>query len=207
MGGNASSVSVNSVGNISAGNAQSFGVGSYGILAQSLGGGGGNGGFAGTLAGSGALGVGVSVGGKGAQGGTAGAVSAFNFGSISTYYENSAGILAQSIGGGGGNGGFGVSAALSGASKAWAVQRPCPSAARVVRGKRPTAPMLVTSAPSTRVAILPVALRHSRLAAAAATAASQLLRHSTSARPASACLSVARAEREAMRRRQGQKPL
>ncbi|WP_171878151.1 hypothetical protein [Mesorhizobium loti] len=117
-GGNASSVTVDSVGNIATGNRDSSlniltGNNSYGILAQSIGGGGGNGGFAGSLSAGGALGIGVSVGGTGGQGGTAGRVDVTNAGNISTLYDNSSGILAQSIGGGGGNGGFAVSAALS----------------------------------------------------------------------------------------------
>jgi uncharacterized protein YhjY with autotransporter beta-barrel domain len=90
------------------------GYSSCGILAQSIGGGGGNGGFsvAGSL--SSVLSTSVSLGAKGGTGGTGGAVDVNNSGSISTRGEGAHGILAQSIGGGGGNGGFSGSLAFSG---------------------------------------------------------------------------------------------
>lgn len=66
-----------------------------GILAQSIGDGGGNG------AGSGGL---VSIGGEGAGAGAGGAVSLFNHGAIVTRGQQANAILAQSLGGGGGNG-------------------------------------------------------------------------------------------------------
>lgn len=70
---------------------------SVGILAQSIGGGGGNGGNA--------VGLFVSVGGQGGSGGAGGVVSVAAGGSITTESDHSAGIIAQSIGGGGGHGG------------------------------------------------------------------------------------------------------
>jgi hypothetical protein len=94
---------------------------SGGVLAQSVGGGGGNGGFnvtaVGTGAGTGAGNVAVGLGGKGAKGGVAGQVDADATGTIATKGDNSAGFIAQSIGGGGGNGGFNVSVSLSGAGQ------------------------------------------------------------------------------------------
>ncbi len=80
---------------------------SNGILAQSLGGGGGNGGFsaAGALSTGGAA-IAASVGGFGLGGGNAGIVSVTSLQNILTKGNFSNGIAAQSIGGGGGNGGF-----------------------------------------------------------------------------------------------------
>ncbi|WP_147422702.1 autotransporter outer membrane beta-barrel domain-containing protein [Maricaulis maris] len=94
----------------------SFGDNSHGILAQSVGGGGGNGGWAASLAGgfgNSSAGLGVSLGGSGGVGGTGEGVQVTNNGQITTAGDNSVGILAQSVGGGGGNGGFAVSGALT----------------------------------------------------------------------------------------------
>jgi hypothetical protein len=102
IGGNGSTVSVGNGMNIATGGATS-----NAILAQSIGGGGGNGGFA--VAGSLAVdgkGVAFSMGGKGGTGGTADNVTVSNDGTISTTGVSANGIVAQSIGGGGGNGGF-----------------------------------------------------------------------------------------------------
>lgn len=92
---------------------------STGILVQSIGGGGGNGGFSvtsgGAAAGFGSGGVSVGVGGWGGDGGIGNAVRATSTGSIATSGDNSAGFVAQSIGGGGGNGGFSVTVAGSAA--------------------------------------------------------------------------------------------
>ena len=73
-----------------------------GILAQSIGGGGGNG--------ANASGIFVAVGGQGGNGGNGGDVTvnttpSNGTGNVTTLGDFSAGILAQSIGGGGGNGG------------------------------------------------------------------------------------------------------
>ncbi|MFV5490681.1 ESPR-type extended signal peptide-containing protein [Acinetobacter sp. ASP199] len=87
-------------------------AGSIGILAQSIGGGGGNGGKA---ISAGAF-VSAAFGGKGGAGGNAGDVLVKNGNTenvpsvISTYANNSNAIKAQSIGGGGGNAGYAVSA-------------------------------------------------------------------------------------------------
>ena len=94
---------------------------SAGIFAQSVGGGGGNGGF--SIAGGVTSGIELSLaeGGNGGTGGNAGAVTVTNVSSISTGHidpnntvhgHDSAGILAQSIGGGGGSGSFSISAAV-----------------------------------------------------------------------------------------------
>ncbi len=83
-----------------------------GLFAQSVGGGGGAGGIsiAGTLSGPDAKSVSVAVGGSGGSGGTAAAVNVINTGAITTGstddQDNAHGIFAQSVGGGGGNGGF-----------------------------------------------------------------------------------------------------
>ncbi|WP_027036867.1 autotransporter outer membrane beta-barrel domain-containing protein [Mesorhizobium ciceri] len=110
--GNGLGVTVISTGNISTGadfsSGDVRGTGAAGILAQSVGGGGGNGGFAGTFGGGKSIAVGVALGGKGAGGGSADIVTVTSTGNISTNFDNSSGIIAQSIGGGGGNGGFSV---------------------------------------------------------------------------------------------------
>ncbi|WP_160736742.1 autotransporter outer membrane beta-barrel domain-containing protein [Altericroceibacterium endophyticum] len=87
--------------------------GSVGIHAQSVGGGGGNGGFSagGSFASIGA--AGSTVGGSAGAAGNAGAVSITQDGSIYTHGMDAAAIVAQSIGGGGGNGGFSVNASLA----------------------------------------------------------------------------------------------
>ena len=108
----------------------------YGILAQSIGGDGGNGGFSGVVALGGAVGVGVGVGGSGGGGGNAGAVQVTSAGDIATVFNNSDGILAQSIGGGGGNGGFSIAVSGSGSSTISAARRRCPSAATAACGRR-----------------------------------------------------------------------
>jgi hypothetical protein len=98
-GGNGGQVTVSNSGGISTAN-----DGALGILAQSVGGGGGNG--------ANAAGVFVAVGGQGGAGGNADQVSITNAatGSIKTAGDFAAGIIAQSIGGGGGNGGYAISA-------------------------------------------------------------------------------------------------
>jgi len=88
------------------------------IYAQSIGGGGGDGGmsFTGTFAGSGAKQLSASVGGFGGDGNSGGLVSVNNSGTLDTSGTSADGIQAQSIGGGGGNGGLSISTgfALSG---------------------------------------------------------------------------------------------
>jgi hypothetical protein len=69
---------------------------SHGIFAQSIGGGGGNGGDSGGL---------VSIGGSGSATSPGGEISVVNTGGIETRGTFATGIFMQSIGGGGGNGG------------------------------------------------------------------------------------------------------
>ena len=104
-------VVVNQTGNIT-----TQGNESSGIVAQSIGGGGGNGGWSvgGGIAGS-APALNVSVGGFGGTGANAGtAVAFFNSGgTITTQGANAGGIIAESLGGGGGNGGWSVSGQIA----------------------------------------------------------------------------------------------
>jgi hypothetical protein len=89
---------------------------STGIVAQSIGGGGGNGGSAGSLAIGGSMNVGVTLGGDGSAGGVGGQVDVINSGTIATGGDNAIGIFAQSIGGSGGNGGSSLSGSVGLAS-------------------------------------------------------------------------------------------
>ncbi|MFN3815111.1 hypothetical protein [Brevundimonas sp.] len=90
---------------------------STGFLTQSVGGGGGNGGFAVSFAGSGAgvasAAAAVGVGGSGGSGGVGGTVNALFDGTILTVGDDSRAALIQSVGGGGGNGGFNIAGAVS----------------------------------------------------------------------------------------------
>ena len=84
------------------------GENSDGIHAQSLGGGGGSGGFTVGVAGSSEGGVNFNWGGTGGDGATGDTVTVINSADVTTEKENAAAIRAQSIGGGGGTGGFSV---------------------------------------------------------------------------------------------------
>jgi autotransporter-associated beta strand protein len=108
----AGAVSVGTVQNALKANIQTLGVEASGIQAQSLGGGGGNGGF--SFAGGFNLvpsaqgantDVAIAVGGGGGNGDNASAVLVHHEGDIFTSGDGAHGIEAQSIGGGGGNGG------------------------------------------------------------------------------------------------------
>jgi hypothetical protein len=111
-GGNAGGVD-----NTVTGYVQTIADNAIGILAQSLGGGGGNGGLnvtgSITAAKTGSGGLSVGVGGFGGSGGEAGAVSSSVTGGTVTTGDNSQAIMAQSLGGGGGNGGINVSGAIN----------------------------------------------------------------------------------------------
>jgi len=92
---------------------------SHGLVAQSIGGGGGNGGFAiaGSFSGpneglSGALNPKLALGGEGGNGGDGGVVDVDNSGRIATFGQRSIALLAQSIGGGGGNGGMSITGGI-----------------------------------------------------------------------------------------------
>jgi hypothetical protein len=79
---------------------------SYGMLGQSIGGGGGNGGSSKGI---------FSIGGQGGGGGAGGQVTATNAGGLlTTHLDDSAGILAQSLGGGGGYGGASIAGGVIG---------------------------------------------------------------------------------------------
>ncbi|KQW78785.1 autotransporter outer membrane beta-barrel domain-containing protein [Brevundimonas sp. Root1279] len=101
----------------SGGAIQTTGDFSTGFLTQSVGGGGGNGGFSIAFTGSGAgvasASASVGVGGSGGLGGIGGQVTSHFDGTILTTGDDSRGALIQSVGGGGGNGGFSVSGAVS----------------------------------------------------------------------------------------------
>lgn len=92
---------------------------SDGVLAQSIGGGGGNGaiGVKGDVETSGSKGFFATVGGSGGSGSGAATVSVTVSSAITTNAINSRGIAAQSIGGGGGDGGIGISGNVSAASE------------------------------------------------------------------------------------------
>ena len=107
--GNGGSIGITNTGSIT-----TLGERAYGILAQSIGGGGGDAGAATTQASAVAGGLGqtyaatVSVGGTGGQGGAGGGVTVDAFGTILTAGYGATGVLAQSIGGGGGVGAEGT---------------------------------------------------------------------------------------------------
>jgi hypothetical protein len=99
--------------NLEGGSVTTSGLKSYGVLAQSVGGGGGAGGLA--LSGTFSLGNGsaaATVGGSGASGGTGSTVKVTSAATITTGGAGAHGIFAQSVGGGGGAGGFAGSATL-----------------------------------------------------------------------------------------------
>jgi len=98
---------------VSTGNIVTLGDRSDGILAQSIGGGGGNGGF--SIAGgiSGGPSANLSMGGDGGAGANGGAVEVDSTSSITTTGSDSHAIMAQSVGGGGGAGGFSVAGSVS----------------------------------------------------------------------------------------------
>ena len=95
------------------GTLQTQGAHSPGMEVQSIGGGGGNGGAADSLQVGAQFNIAVTLGGSGGKGGNAGLVfTAINGGQIVTMGSDSYGIQAQSIGGGGGNGGASYSEAV-----------------------------------------------------------------------------------------------
>jgi uncharacterized protein YhjY with autotransporter beta-barrel domain len=81
------------------------GIYSRGLIAQSVGGGGGRGGDATSTS----LASTVTIGGKGGNGGDGGLATAVNYGLISTSGQQSTGVFSQSVGGGGGSGGGALS--------------------------------------------------------------------------------------------------
>ena len=113
VGGNASVVRVGSPLDPILGTIEVSGDRSCGIVAQSIGGGGGNGGFTVTGALLGGTTVDLSFGGKGGAGGRGEAVDVATGATIVTSGANGHGILAQSIGGGGGAGGWTLAAGVT----------------------------------------------------------------------------------------------
>jgi hypothetical protein len=116
VGGSSAGATGSAGGSVVIGNTGSIfttGNAAMGIVAQSIGGGGGSGGDS--------IGV-LGVGGGGAGGGSGGNVIIQDLGSIQTAGQFGAGVLAQSVGGGGGNGGdtftasVGVSVAIGGSA-------------------------------------------------------------------------------------------
>ena len=91
---------------------------SDGILAQSIGGGGGNGGFSVAGVVNNGYGLSASLGGFAGNGASAGSAVVLNTATIDTFGNQSDGLAAQSIGGGGGNGGFSVAGTISNSTSA-----------------------------------------------------------------------------------------
>jgi len=90
-----------------------LGARSHGIQAQSVGGGGGSGGYAVSLSAGVGISVSVGIAAPGATGGAGGEVVARSTGNITTSGEEASGLFAQSVGGGGGSGGWSIAAAGS----------------------------------------------------------------------------------------------
>jgi hypothetical protein len=111
-GGEGGAVSSNSTGDI-----YTEGEGAKAAVIQSLGGSGGNGGInitgALSLSGGQGVSVGVGIGGFGGDGGSSSTVTGSHTGNIETLADDADGILVQSVGGGGGNGGMNVSGSVS----------------------------------------------------------------------------------------------
>ncbi|QKQ27263.1 autotransporter outer membrane beta-barrel domain-containing protein [Candidatus Reidiella endopervernicosa] len=97
-GGNGEEVTVDHVGII-----ETYGVGSTGILAQSIGGGGGNTGMDIAYSKQSGGKVGISIGRMGGTGGFGSDVAVSSDGTVHTFGDDAFGILAQSVGNGGGN--------------------------------------------------------------------------------------------------------
>jgi hypothetical protein len=113
-GGISSTVTVGSSAAHTSGTISTSGEHAYGIHAQSVGGSGGDAGFSIAASGAGAVAASLSLGGDGGVGGSADAVSIFSGNTVSTRSDNSHGLFAQSLGGGGGSGGFSVSGSVAG---------------------------------------------------------------------------------------------
>jgi hypothetical protein len=107
------------------GQVTTYGADATGILIQSIGGGGGSGGAAAARAVDlspskyvPAISVSVATGGQGGAGNTGGKVGLDNSGLITTAGDGAIGVMAQSVGGGGGTGGDSTAASYSGGSQA-----------------------------------------------------------------------------------------
>ena len=91
--------------NAQSGNIETAGDMAAGVVAQSIGGGGGNGGLSHSDAVKVDRAIELKIGGNGGNGGSGGTVAINNHGNIETIGIGSVGIISQSIGGGGGRGG------------------------------------------------------------------------------------------------------
>ena len=107
-GGSSGNVNVGSNVKVISGTIDTLGNDSHGVFAQSVGGGGGNGGFAVAGGLNKSPSVTLGVGGNGGKGGNAGMVKVFTAADVMTQGANANGVFAQSLGGGGGNGGFSI---------------------------------------------------------------------------------------------------
>jgi len=111
IGGKGNAGGVGSTANLyNAGIIATQGPDAFGVFAQSVGGGGGNGGDATAMSQSyiqASLTANVAIGGQSGDGSIGGTVTVANSGLIQTFGRGSVGVFAQSVGGGGGNGGFG----------------------------------------------------------------------------------------------------
>ena len=107
-GGSGSTVTVQNDGLVT-----TFGQQSGGIEAQSIGGGGGNGGTAVALNAGVQVSTSFALGGSAGSGQSGGAVTVTNNDQVSTYGADAYGIKAQSIGGGGGQGGSALASAVA----------------------------------------------------------------------------------------------
>ena len=114
IGSSGGAVSLGSIEERLSGSVSTIGDRSYGILAQSIGGGGGDGGA--TITGSllSPASVSLGFGGSGGSGGFGGLVDVYSNARISTGGSQSHGILAQSVGGGGGSGGLSIAGGVTG---------------------------------------------------------------------------------------------
>ncbi|TPE45655.1 autotransporter outer membrane beta-barrel domain-containing protein [Amaricoccus solimangrovi] len=114
-GGDGGKVTINGEG-IAPSDIKTIGDGSQGILAQSIGGGGGQASYAasGALSGENLPALSFAVGASGGAGGTGGAVTAFTNGSITTEGDDSGAVVAQSIGGGGGGAAYALAISVNG---------------------------------------------------------------------------------------------
>ncbi len=174
-GGDGSEVKVQQRGTINTGGDEA-----NGIFAQSLGGGGGNGGGTVAAALSGGKSVSIAWGGKGGTGGKSSTVEVNHVGAIATRGTQANGIFAQSVGGGGGTGGFSVAAGLGEVAASFALGGDGGAGSMsddVTVGFCPPRPLSAAKSscrirPSRHAGTTPTASSRRASAAAAATAAS-----------------------------------
>ncbi len=108
-GGDAQTVDVTSHGAF----VETWGDRSYGLVAQSVGGGGGDGSFSIGASITNAPSATFSMGGSGDGGGVGRNVTVLSSTAITTYGDDAHGMFAQSLGGGGGSGGFSVAGSIA----------------------------------------------------------------------------------------------